>query len=169
MFKGIRRASRALALLTLVAGAASCREVNTSEQDLTITDLLTDQSTAHATFVNGLSATGVTQTLEDGGSYTVFAPTNAAFAALPAAKWQEIQNDPAKLNAVIRNHVVAGREPASRLDNGRQLTTLAGSQVTITRTGSAIQYGNATVTLDNLGAANGVLHVIDQVVLPPGI
>lgn len=168
MFKGIRRASRALALLALVAGAASCRDATSSEEAGTIIELL-NSSTAHGDFLGGLAAAGLTQTLASEGPYTVFAPTNAAFAALPAATRQELQNDPAKLNAVIRNHVVSAREPASRLENGRQLTTLAGSQVTITRTGNSIRFGGAMVTLDNLPAANGIVHVIDQVVLPPGI
>lgn len=160
---------RSLALLSLLAAAAAgCSDVTTSESDDTIMDVLAS-STAHGTLRQALIQTNLDDTLGGSERYTIFAPTDAAFDALAPATRQAILGDPQKLAAVLRYHIVSGRETANDLTDGRTLTTLQGQQVTITRTGQQIRVNNATLTLDNVPANNGVVHVINAVLVPQGV
>lgn len=167
MVKAMRRAGRALAALMLAATAAACTDVS-EPNPVTVEDILAE-STQHITLRTAIAASGGLQALGGSDQLTVFAPTDDAFAALPAATQSAILNDPATRAAVLRNHIVRGREAASALTNGRRLTTAGGGQVTITRGAGGVQYGGANVLLENLSGANGVVHVIDRVVLPAGM
>jgi uncharacterized surface protein with fasciclin (FAS1) repeats len=135
----------------------------------------------HSTLVAAVQAAGLVETLSGPGPFTVFAPTNAAFAKLPAGTVETL-TQPANrdsLTRILTYHVVAGRVNAADLGaqidagGGRAtLTTVQGATLTATREGSAIRLtdaggGRATVTAADLNASNGVIHVIDTVVMPP--
>jgi uncharacterized surface protein with fasciclin (FAS1) repeats len=127
-----------------------------------------------STLVTAIQAAGLVTTLQGPGPFTVFAPTNAAFAALPAGvldKLVQPQNKEA-LTTVLTYHAVAGDLTSSQLTNG-PLTTAEGSPVTIGVNGTAVTVTDSTGTPANVIAAdvdatNGVIHAIDKVLLPPG-
>ncbi|WP_085316213.1 fasciclin domain-containing protein [Derxia lacustris] len=120
-----------------------------------------------ATFNQLVAAAGLGATLAGPGPFTVFAPSDAAFAAVPAKTLAELKADPAKLKAVLSYHVVAGKFLAAEVKAGA-VKSLEGSELTIETAGSFVGLnGVAVVTRPDLRAANGVIHVIDSVLLPP--
>jgi len=107
--------------------------------------------------------------LKKKGPFTVFAPTNAAFAKLPKATLQKVGNDPALLKKVLLYHVVKGKVPAATVVtlDGKSAKTLAGQPVKIAvRNGKVFLNGSTRVTKTDVMASNGVIHVIDRVLVP---
>jgi uncharacterized surface protein with fasciclin (FAS1) repeats len=121
------------------------------------------------TLVAAVKAAGLVDTLKGPGPFTVFAPTDAAFAALPAGTVDTLlkPENKAKLIAVLTYHVVPGRVMSSDL-TGKKLDpkTVEGQTVAIDGTGSGVKVNDATVTKADIVADNGVIHVIDKVLLP---
>ena len=109
------------------------------------------------------------KTLSGKGPFTVLAPTNAAFKKVPAATLAALKADPDKLRAVLTYHVIPGKVPASKVVtlNGKSVKTVEGSTVKITVRGKAVKVNNATVTKTDIMATNGVIHVINGVLIPP--
>ena len=101
------------------------------------------------------------------GPYTVFAPTNAAFAKVPADQLQALLNNPAQLRAVLLYHVVPGRVTSAQVAGLTSATTAQGGTLTVSASGGTVQINDATVTQADLAASNGIIHVIDTVLLPP--
>jgi uncharacterized surface protein with fasciclin (FAS1) repeats len=104
-------------------------------------------------------------TLKGPGPFTVFAPTDAAFAKIPKADLDALLKDKAKLTAVLTYHVVPGRVMAKDVKPG-SVKTVQGSSLTVKTAGGKVMVDNATVTQTDITASNGVIHVIDSVVLP---
>ena len=105
------------------------------------------------------------------GSYTVFAPTNAAFAKLPKSTLAAVGNDPALLKKVLTYHVLKGKAPASTVVtlNGKSVKTLEGQAVKVSILGGKVFLNGSTrVTKTDVMASNGVIHVIDRVLIPKG-
>ncbi len=137
-------------------------------------------SADHTTLVAAVKAAGLVETLERPGPFTVFAPTNEAFAKLPAGTVETLvkPENKATLTKVLTYHVVAGRLSASDLKkrikagNGTaELTTVEGGKLWASQDGNHIMLkdekgGTATVTIPNVFQSNGVIHVIDTVVMP---
>ena len=134
----------------------------------------------HTTLVAAVKAAGLVETLKGPGPFTVFAPTNAAFAALPAGTVDTLlkpENKPA-LTKVLTYHVVAGKMDAAALtkavmDGGGKamLKTVSGGTLTATAAGGAVMVtdesgGTAKVTIADVTQSNGVIHVVDKVLLP---
>ncbi len=120
-----------------------------------------------STLVTALQAAQLDQTLAGTGPFTVFAPVNDAFAALPAdvlARLLETGNQ-AILAKVLTFHVVPGRLTASQLTNGQTLTTVEGTQLTVAIEGGTVRINGARVTTADVQASNGVVHLIDGVLL----
>jgi len=121
------------------------------------------------TLVTALKAAGLVETLKGKGPYTVFAPTDAAFAALPAGTVEGLlkPENKAKLVAVLTYHVVPGKVMAADLA-GKMVKpkTVEGETLDIDATGKAVHVNTATVTTADVAADNGVIHVIDKVLLP---
>ena len=120
------------------------------------------------TLVAAVQAAGLAETLSGPGPFTVFAPTNAAFDALPAGTVDTLL-EPAnrgQLTSILTYHVVPGRLAASDLRDGQMLTTVNGEQLEVEVNGSTVMVGGATVTQANVYASNGVAHVIDGVLMP---
>jgi uncharacterized surface protein with fasciclin (FAS1) repeats len=116
------------------------------------------------TLATALTAAGLVDTLKGPGPFTVFAPTDAAFAKIPKADLDALLKDKAKLTAVLTYHVVPGKVMAKDVKAG-QVKTVQGGMLTIATTGG-VTVDNAKVTATDIAASNGVIHVIDTVVLP---
>ena len=110
---------------------------------------------------------GLADDLASPGPLTVFAPTDAAFKKVPAATLRKLKANPALLRRVLLYHVVAGNVSAARVVNLRSPKTLAGPTVRILLTGKTVRINGAKVTTADVKATNGVIHVIDRVLLPP--
>ncbi|MBL9047167.1 MAG: fasciclin domain-containing protein [Tabrizicola sp.] len=120
------------------------------------------------TLAAALTAAGLVETLKGDGPFTVFAPTDAAFAALPAGTIEDLlkPENKDKLTAILTYHVVAGKVMSTDLAEGMKAATVQGSEVTITLDGGA-KVNGAVISAADIVASNGVIHVIDSVILPP--
>lgn len=116
------------------------------------------------TLVTAVQAAGLVDTLKSPGPFTVFAPTDAAFAKIPKATLDALMADKAKLTAVLTYHVVPGKVMAKDVKAGK-VKTVQGGELTITTTGG-VKVDGANVVTTDIAASNGVIHVIDTVVLP---
>lgn len=167
----------------LVAGLAACSSDDdskaSSEKSTTTTaaaptkcdNTVVDVAAGNpdfSTLVKAVQAAGLVDTLNGEGPFTVFAPNDAAFAKVPADTLNAILADKAKLTSILTYHVVPGKIMAADLKPGEQAAkTVEGSEATINVTGSNVTYAGANVIATDVDACNGVIHVIDAVVLPP--
>jgi len=119
------------------------------------------------TLVKAVQAAGLVDTLKSAGPFTVFAPTDEAFAKLPAGTLTAVLADKAKLTAILTYHVVAGNLKAKDVAgmNGKTATTVQGGGLAIDTT-KGVKVGAATVTKADIECSNGVIHVIDTVLIP---
>ena len=120
------------------------------------------------TLVAAVEAAGLVETLKGEGPFTVFAPTDAAFVALPAGTLEELlkPENKDKLIAILTYHVVPGKVMSTDLSEGLKAATVQGGEVTITLEGGA-KVNGAVISTADIEASNGVIHVIDTVILPP--
>ncbi|MFT7057741.1 MAG: putative surface protein with fasciclin (FAS1) repeats [Pseudorhodobacter sp.] len=120
------------------------------------------------TLVAAVQAAGLVETLQGDGPFTVFAPTDAAFAALPAGTVEDLLKPENKdtLVAILTYHVVAGKVMSGDLSEGLKAASVQGGELTITLEGGA-KVNGATISAADIEASNGVIHVIDAVILPP--
>ena len=162
------------ALLTLIAAAvvaASAFGAATSStaaradsgQNIVQTALAAGQ---FKTLASLLTTAGLADTLSTGGPYTVFAPTDAAFAKVPKATLKALAADPAKLKAVLLYHVVPGAVTAGDVVKLTSAKTLEGESVAIKVTGGSVFIDGAKVVTPDVTASNGVIHIIDSVLIP---
>lgn len=135
--------------------------------DMDIVDTAVEAG-SFTTLAAALEAADLVGTLKGEGPFTVFAPTDDAFAALPAGTIDDLlkPENKDKLVAVLTYHVVPGAVMSGNLTNGMTATTVNGASVTIMTEGGVTVNG-ANVTAADIGATNGVIHVIDAVILPP--
>jgi len=119
------------------------------------------------TLVELVKAAGLAKTLSGDTKYTVFAPTDAAFKKVPKATLTALGKDKAKLKAVLLYHVVKGKVTAAQVVKLTSATTLEGSSVAIKVKGGKVFVGGAQVVTPDVMASNGVIHVIDKVLIPP--
>ena len=132
----------------------------------TVVDIIVN-SEAHTTLETAVIAAGLAGTLSGDGPFTVFAPTDAAFANVPAETLDAVLADPALLTAILTYHVVGSTAMSSDLMDGMAVTTLNGADVTVTINMDGVFINDAQVTMADIVADNGVVHVIDAVLLPP--
>ena len=118
------------------------------------------------TLVAAVQAAGLVDTLKGEGPFTVFAPTDEAFAALPEGTVEALLADIPALTAILTYHVVPGKVMSTDLSEGLTATTVNGADVTITLADGA-KINGATISTADIEASNGVIHVIDAVILPP--
>lgn len=116
------------------------------------------------TLATALGAAGLVDTLKGKGPFTVFAPTDEAFAKIPKADLDALLKDKAKLTAVLTYHVVAGKVMAADVKAGK-VKTVQGSELTVTTSGG-VMVDKAKVVKTDIVADNGVIHVIDTVIMP---
>lgn len=109
---------------------------------------------------------GLTETLKETGPFTVFAPTNAAFAKVPAKTMDELGKDTAKLKAVLTYHVIPGKVMAADVKNGN-VKTVNGANLALSKAGDFVTVEDGLVQTPDLSATNGVVHIVDSVLIPP--
>jgi uncharacterized surface protein with fasciclin (FAS1) repeats len=145
-------AGATLALMTSVASAADIVETAISAGQF-------------KTLVTALQEADLVETLKGDGPFTVFAPTDAAFAKLPAGALDALVKDKTKLAAVLTYHVVPGKVMAAQVKPGK-VKTVQGESLSVSAQGGSVMVDNAKVTKTDISASNGVIHVIDTVILP---
>jgi len=127
----------------------------------------------HTTLVAAVKAAGLVETLEGKGPFTVFAPTNAAFGKLPAGTVDTLVKPESKatLTKILTYHVVPGKLEAASLTDGRKLKTVEGETLTVKLADGKVwivdaKGGTSAVTIANVNQSNGVIHVVDTVLMP---
>ncbi len=188
MLTPIRYLGSAVAVGALSLGLVACSDDNkdsssSNTDETTQTTESTETTTAEAgtivevateagdftTLLTAVEAAGLAETLQGDGPFTVFAPTDAAFAALPAGTLDSLLADTDALSNVLLYHVVQGQAvPASDVVGLTEVTMANGDTVTVEVKGDeVILNGNVKVTTTDIQASNGVIHVIDAVLIPP--
>jgi uncharacterized surface protein with fasciclin (FAS1) repeats len=119
------------------------------------------------TLVAAVTAADLVDTLKGEGPFTVFAPTDDAFAALPAGTVEALLNDIPTLTDILLYHVVSGKVMAADVVNLTSADTVLGKPISISLEGDSVKINDATVIITDIEASNGVIHVIDAVLLPP--
>lgn len=142
-------------------------EAAPAEAPQTIVDIAVG-SPDHTTLVAAVTAAGLVETLSGPGPFTIFAPTNGAFGALPDGTVENLVKPESKdqLTSILTYHVVSGNVFAADLSDGQKVTTLNGQELTVSISGGVVKINGATVTAADLAGSNGVIHVIDGVLLP---
>ncbi len=145
-------ASATLALMTSVASAADIVETAVSAGQF-------------KTLVTALQEADLVDTLKGDGPFTVFAPTDAAFAKLPPGALDALVKDKEKLAAVLTYHVVPGKVMAAQVKPGK-VKTVQGESLNVSAQGGSVMVDKAKVAKTDISASNGVIHVIDTVIMP---
>lgn len=151
--------------LLLVAAVAALSGCATSSMPVSVADTIS--ANPQLSTLSGMVAkAGLTDTLKGQGPFTVFAPTNEAFAKVPAKTMESLAADPAKLKAVLTYHVIPGKVMAAEVKNGNA-KTVNGANVALSKAGEFVTVEDALVQTADIAATNGVVHVVDSVLMPP--
>jgi uncharacterized surface protein with fasciclin (FAS1) repeats len=155
----------ATALLVLAVLAVGASPASAAGQDQDIVDTATAAGN-FTTFTKLVKRAGLVNTLKAPGPYTVFAPTDAAFAKVPKTKLNALLKSKQKLRSVLLYHVVGTKLTATQIISRKRAKTLNGKKVRFRIRGSSVYVNRARVTAADVGASNGVIHVINRVLLP---
>ena len=150
--------------LALTTAMALSAPVFAADKDIVDTAI---DAGSFTTLVAAVQAAGLVDTLKSEGPFTVFAPTDAAFAALPAGTVEDLlkPENKDKLVSILTYHVLPGKVMSGDLSEGLKAATVQGSEVTVTLADGA-KVDGATISAADIAASNGVIHVIDAVILP---
>ncbi len=160
MSRRLALATAVVALSSLAAGCATTQLPPASLADTLARD-------PQLSTLNSLVAkAGLADTLKGAGPFTVFAPTNDAFKAVPQKTLDEIAADPARLRAVLSYHVIPAKLESAQVKPGN-VKTAEGGNVAVSKAGPFVTVGEAMVQTADIAAANGVVHTIDRVLMPP--
>jgi len=152
-------------IVPLIALSLGQTSASTTAMGNTIADIVS-KDPQFSTLLTALKAAGLDKTLAGKGPYTVFAPTNAAFAKIPKATLTALLKDKKQLTKVLTYHVVSGSVTAASVMKMTSAKTLEGSSAKVSMMGNAVMIDDATVTKADIKASNGVIHVIDTVLMP---
>lgn len=163
-FKTVAVIAQALAIAAFAAGA-NAADYKDSKSDIVDTAVSAGQ---FETLATALQAAGLVDTLKGEGPFTVFAPTDEAFAKLPEGTVESLlkPENVDQLRAVLTYHVVPGKVAAKDVVELSKAKTVNGKEVNISTMGGKVQIDNANVVKTDIEASNGVIHVIDSVILP---
>ena len=153
---------RALIITAAIAALSGCA---TQSTPATVADTIAAKSEL-STLNSLVVKAGLTDTLKGTGPFTVFAPNNAAFAKVPAKTMDDLGKDPAKLKAVLTYHVVPGKLMAAEVKNGNS-KTVNGANLALSKAGNFVTVEDGMVQTADVSATNGVVHIIDTVLIPP--
>ena len=155
----------ATAFLVLIVLAVAAAPASAARPDQDIVDTAT--AAGNFTTLTGLlERAGLVSALKEPGPYTVFAPTDAAFAKVPKKKLDALLKSRKKLRSVLLYHVVGRKLTAAQVANRKRATTLNGKKVRFRVRDSKVYVNRTRVTTADIGASNGVIHVINRVLLP---
>lgn len=152
-----------LMIAVALSVAAVAAPVKTQDKDIVDTAVAAGSFT---TLAKALEVAGLIDTLKSAGPFTVFAPTDAAFAKLPAGTVEALLKDPAKLKSILLYHVVGGKVTAADVVKLKSAKTVQGSSAKITVRKGKVMVDKANVVKTDIMTSNGVIHVIDTVILP---
>ncbi|MGA9270449.1 MAG: fasciclin domain-containing protein, partial [Lutimonas sp.] len=157
-FKEVRRLALIVFLLAMPFVITSCSDDDDDEPN-TITKIASETANL-STLYSALEASGLDDALDSGGPFTVFAPSNAAFAKLPADELNTIISTPSLLTALLQYHVVAAEVFSDDLSEGPVQTLLSGQTVDVSLAGGGVTLnGSSNVTDADINASNGVIHI----------
>src|SRR3954466_15776684 len=166
-FRSILAVSAAAVALAAAGPASAAVQVDrgapAAEKNIVETAVAAGQ---FKTLASLLDQAGLVETLSGKSRFTVFAPTDAAFAKVPKATLDALAKDKAKLRAVLLYHVAKGKLTASKVVKRKSIKTLNGDRVRVRVRGTEAYVGGARVTTANVRASNGVIHVINRVLIP---
>jgi uncharacterized surface protein with fasciclin (FAS1) repeats len=152
-------------LLLAAACAALMSGCATTPEPTTITDTAA-RTPQLSTLTKLINDAGLADTLRGAGPYTVFAPSDEAFKAVPAKTMAELAANKALLKEVLTYHVLAGKVLSADAKNGN-VKTVQGANVAVAKAGTFVTVEDAVVTQADVPASNGVVHIIDKVLMPP--
>jgi uncharacterized surface protein with fasciclin (FAS1) repeats len=160
MKRYVTRMMTAVAMVLMIAGAAAAQG-----KDIVETAVAAGQ---FKTLAAALQAAGLIETLKGNGPFTVFAPTDEAFAKLPKGTVEELlkPENKAKLTAILTYHVVPGKVMAANVVKVKDAKTVQGGSVKVNAGGGKVMIDGATVVKADIAASNGVIHVVDSVLMP---
>ncbi len=163
------RSFLAPAAFALLAVASPIQGQYASEASAPAEDIVEVAAAAGSftTLLAAAEAAGLVDVLKSEGPFTVFAPTDEAFAKLPEGTVESLLENPEALRAVLLYHVVPGRVTAEQVVTLSEAETAQGAAVRISTYGETVRINDATVTAADIEASNGIIHVIDTVILPP--
>jgi uncharacterized surface protein with fasciclin (FAS1) repeats len=161
----LRNRSRGWAALVVATLLAACGS-STEPQPLPNLVETAQAAGQFNTLLAAAEAAGLAGELSTGGPYTVFAPTDAAFQALPAGTVEGLLQNREALRSILLYHVVQGEVTSTQAATLNAAPTLNGQSVPIMRNGTSLQVGGATVIQADIRASNGIIHVIDAVLIP---
>jgi uncharacterized surface protein with fasciclin (FAS1) repeats len=158
----------AMTLGTLVMGLAVSTPARAAEGDIVETAVAAGSFT---TLARALQAADLVDTLKGAGPFTVFAPTDEAFAKLPAGTLESLlrPENKEKLQRILTYHVVPGKVMAAQVTQMQSATAVSGDTITVRASNGMVRVNDAHVTAADVAATNGVIHVIDSVILPEGL
>lgn len=149
----------------IVAAAALAAGCATTSAPVSVADTIARDP--ELSTLNGLvQKAGLTDTLKAAGPYTVFAPTNAAFKAVPAKTLDDLARDPSKLKEVLSYHVLPARVSSAEVTNSNARTA-QGANVALAKAGTFVTVEEAMVQTADIAATNGIVHTVDRVLMPP--
>ena len=153
-------------VLVLAAVALALSGCATVTQPLSIAQTLA--TTPELSTLSSLATkAGLTSTLSGTGPFTVFAPSNAAFAKVPAKTMEDLGKDPARLAAVLTYHVIPGKVMVADVKTNSNVKTVNGGSIAVSKAGEFVTVEDGMVQTADIVATNGVVHVIDSVLIPP--
>jgi len=153
---------RILSFALVAVALAGCASVTTP---VSIADSIA-QNPSLSTFNGLLTQTGLSATLQGAGPFTVFAPSNDAFKLVPAKTMEDLAKHPDKLKNVLAFHIIAGKLTAAEVKNS-SVKTLNDANVALSKAGDFVTIEEAMVQQADIQASNGVIHIIDSVLIPP--
>ncbi len=159
LFTASRRALLLTAIAATMAGCATGPGSNNLAETIANTPTLSTLNTL-------VTQAGLANTLKTDGPFTVFAPSNDAFKAVPAKTMAELAQNPQKLKEVLTFHVVPGKVMTPDVKNSA-VSTVNGAKAALSKAGDFVIIENAAVTQADIAASNGVVHIIDAVMMPP--
>ncbi len=150
-------------LTVLLATLAASATIGMAAEDIVSTAKSTGM---HDTLAKAIDAAGLTETLKGKGPYTVFAPTDEAFKKIPQEKLNELlkPENKEKLAELLKNHVVSGKVTSNEVKTG-EVPAVGGAKLDVKADGGKVKVENATVTKADVPASNGVIHVVDEVIM----
>jgi uncharacterized surface protein with fasciclin (FAS1) repeats len=158
----------ALAAVVALPVLASAQKTSTPKAPMKNIVQIASEAGTFNTLVAAVKAAGLAETLQGPGPFTVFAPSDAAFAKLPAGTVEGLLADPKKLASILTFHVVSGKVMSGDIvkSNGAKPTTVNGAPLDVVVRGGKVYVNGAQVVTADIVASNGVIHVIDAVLIP---
>lgn len=157
-----RRSLVACAAFAFAALSTGCATVSAP---VSLTDTIA-KTPSLSTLSGLISSAGLSDTLKANGPFTVFAPSNEAFKAVPAKTMEDLSKHPEKLKDLLTYHVINGKSLAADIKNSK-VTSLNGAHLELSKAGEFVTVESAAVTSADVPASNGIIHIIDTVLIPP--